>query len=113
MEVPGFLRLGALSPQYSSIPEDALPPVSDRAGLAMFSPVLPMFPSWELTRDSVCRSWRRLRWWSRSAQDRLAVTRRGLLEKDDYYTKDDPAHREASAWAGRGAEALGLASSYT
>ena len=38
MEVPGFLRLSALSPQFSSIPEDALPPVSDRAELAMFSP---------------------------------------------------------------------------
>ena len=32
----------------------------------------------------------------------------GALEKDGYYTRDDPAHREASAWAGRGAEALGL-----
>ena len=29
-------------------------------------------------------------------------------ERDGYYTKDDPAHREASAWAGKGAEALGL-----
>ena len=29
-------------------------------------------------------------------------------EKDGYYAKDDPAHREASAWAGRGAAALGL-----
>ena len=29
-------------------------------------------------------------------------------EKDGYYAKDDPAHREASAWAGKGAEALGL-----
>ena len=29
-------------------------------------------------------------------------------ERDGYYAKDDPAHREASAWAGRGAEALGL-----
>ena len=29
-------------------------------------------------------------------------------EKDGYYARDDPAHREASAWAGRGAEALGL-----
>ena len=32
----------------------------------------------------------------------------GALEKDGYYTRDDPAHREASAWAGRGAAALGL-----
>ena len=30
-------------------------------------------------------------------------------EKDGYYAKDDPVHREASAWAGKGAEALGLA----
>ena len=30
------------------------------------------------------------------------------FERDGYYAKDDPAHREASAWAGRGAEALGL-----
>ena len=29
-------------------------------------------------------------------------------EKDGYYARDDPAHREASAWAGRGAEDLGL-----
>ena len=29
-------------------------------------------------------------------------------EKDGYYAKDDPEHREASAWAGKGAEALGL-----
>ena len=32
----------------------------------------------------------------------------GYFEKDGYYTRDDQAHREASAWAGRGAEALGL-----
>ena len=29
-------------------------------------------------------------------------------ERDDYYATDDPAHREASAWAGKGAAALGL-----
>ena len=29
-------------------------------------------------------------------------------EKDGYYARDDPAHREASAWAGKGAEDLGL-----
>ena len=29
-------------------------------------------------------------------------------ERDGYYAKDDPAHREASAWAGKGAETLGL-----
>ncbi len=29
-------------------------------------------------------------------------------ERDGYYAKDDPAHREASAWAGRGAAGLGL-----
>ena len=29
-------------------------------------------------------------------------------ERDGYYAEDDPAHREASAWAGKGAEALGL-----
>ena len=29
-------------------------------------------------------------------------------ERDGYYARDDPAHREASAWAGRGAQALGL-----
>ena len=32
----------------------------------------------------------------------------GYFEKDGYYAKDDGAHREASAWAGRGAAALGL-----
>ena len=30
------------------------------------------------------------------------------FERDGYYTKDDAAHLEASAWAGKGAEALGL-----
>ena len=29
-------------------------------------------------------------------------------ERDGYYAKDDPRHLEASAWAGKGAEALGL-----
>ncbi|MCY4502219.1 MAG: relaxase domain-containing protein [Alphaproteobacteria bacterium] len=29
-------------------------------------------------------------------------------ERDGYYAKDDPGHREASAWAGKGAEELGL-----
>jgi len=29
-------------------------------------------------------------------------------EKDGYYAREDPAHREASAWVGRGAEALDL-----
>ena len=30
------------------------------------------------------------------------------FERDGYYAKDDPAHKEASAWAGKGAEELGL-----
>ena len=29
-------------------------------------------------------------------------------ERDGYYARDDPAHKEASAWFGKGAEALGL-----
>ena len=29
-------------------------------------------------------------------------------EREGYYAKDDPAHREASRWAGKGVEALGL-----
>ena len=29
-------------------------------------------------------------------------------ERDGYYARDDPAHRDASAWTGKGAEALGL-----
>ncbi len=29
-------------------------------------------------------------------------------ERDGYYAKDDPEHREASAWTGKGAEELGL-----
>ena len=33
----------------------------------------------------------------------------GAHERDGYYARDDPAHREASAWAGMGAHALGLA----
>ena len=28
------------------------------------------------------------------------------FERDGYYTKDDPAHREASAWAGKRAEEM-------
>ena len=32
----------------------------------------------------------------------------GYFEKDGYYAKDDGAHREASAWAGKGAAELGL-----
>ena len=32
----------------------------------------------------------------------------GYYERDGYYAKDDPAHREASAWAGKGAEDHGL-----
>ena len=30
------------------------------------------------------------------------------FERDGYYGRHDPAHREASAWAGRGAEELGI-----
>ena len=30
------------------------------------------------------------------------------FEKDGYYARDDAAHRDASAWAGRGSAALGL-----
>ena len=30
------------------------------------------------------------------------------FEKDGYYARNDPGHLEASAWAGKGAEALGL-----
>ena len=29
-------------------------------------------------------------------------------ERDGYYAKDDPVHKDASAWAGRGADELGL-----
>ena len=29
-------------------------------------------------------------------------------ERDGYYAKDDPEHRDASAWAGKGADELGL-----
>ena len=29
-------------------------------------------------------------------------------ERDGYYAKDDLAHKEASAWSGKGAAALGL-----
>ena len=32
----------------------------------------------------------------------------GYFERDGYYAKEDAAHKEASAWAGKGAEALGL-----
>ena len=29
-------------------------------------------------------------------------------ERDGYYANNDPSHKEASAWAGKGAETLGL-----
>ena len=29
-------------------------------------------------------------------------------ERDGYYAKDDPAHKESSVWAGKGAAELGL-----
>ena len=29
-------------------------------------------------------------------------------ERDGYYAKDDPEHQDASGWAGKGAEELGL-----
>ena len=32
-------------------------------------------------------------------------------ERDGYYAKDDPEHREGSAWTGKGADALGLSGS--
>ncbi len=32
----------------------------------------------------------------------------GYFEKDGYYAREDGTHREASAWAGKGAESLGL-----
>ena len=32
----------------------------------------------------------------------------GYYEQDGFYAKDDPGHRDASAWFGKGAEALGL-----
>ena len=40
----------------------------------------------------------------------VAVPSQGAAyyERDGYYAKDDPAHREVSAWAGKGAEDLGL-----
>ena len=30
------------------------------------------------------------------------------FERDGYYGRDDPVHKEVSAWAGRGAEEFGL-----
>ena len=107
MEVPGFLRLGALSPQYSSVPEDALPPVSDRAGLAMFSaPHVPIMGTDTRQRVPKLAETAMVASIGKIASPSQVV---GYFEKDGYYTRDDPAHREASAWAGRGAEALGLA----
>ena len=37
-----------------------------------------------------------------------AVQGASYYEQDGYYEKDDPEHRDASAWAGKGAEELGL-----
>ena len=42
-------------------------------------------------------------------QDRLAGPGGGHFESDGYDPRYDGAHREASAWAGKGAEAFGLA----
>ena len=40
----------------------------------------------------------------------IASTSQGVsyFERDGYYARDDPAHRDGSSWAGKGAEALGL-----
>ena len=40
----------------------------------------------------------------------IASTSQGVsyFERDGYYVRDDPAHRDGSSWAGKGAEALGL-----
>ena len=42
--------------------------------------------------------------------EKIALSSQGAsyYEWHGYYAKDDPAHREASAWAGKGAAALGL-----
>jgi len=40
-----------------------------------------------------------------------AVQGASYYEKDGYYANDDPEHKEASAWFGKGAEALGLSGS--
>ena len=37
-----------------------------------------------------------------------AVQGASYYERDGYYAKDDPEHRDASAWAGKGAQELGL-----
>ena len=39
---------------------------------------------------------------------KFTVAPQHRYQRDGYYAKDDPAHIEASAWAGRGAEALEL-----
>ena len=41
----------------------------------------------------------------------LASSSQGVsyYERDGYYARDDPDHRAASAWTGRGATELGLA----
>ena len=49
-----------------------------------------------------------LTWSPRSALSRPPSQGASYYERDGYYARDDPAHREASAWAGRGAEDLGL-----
>ena len=43
----------------------------------------------------------------------ISSARQGVsyYERDGYYARDDPAHREASAWLGKGAGALDLAGS--
>ena len=38
----------------------------------------------------------------------VAAQGASYYERDGYYAKDDPEHRDASAWAGRGAQELGL-----
>ena len=48
-----------------------------------------------------------VRWYRPSASSPRRL-RRELLRADGYYAKTDPAHLEASTWAGKGAETLGL-----
>ncbi len=67
-----------------------------------------IWPPWSRTNLAFPRPPERCLDGSVDRQDRLAGAGGGVFRVRRLLAKDDGAHREASVWAGRGAEALGL-----
>ena len=90
------------------------PPHGDRT-MNRFIPALSsaakasMWASWTVTNPANTRPPEGASYGSVHRRGGLPVAGRHLLPaRDGYYARDDPAHLEASAWAGKGAQALGL-----